>query len=515
MDMRTGLFVDASVPRREAVPVADGSESLEAGPFDPARFQEASISIIGQLTEYLEDASLRGLRLTDPRDLVRAARELMTPDSGEIADLDEARLGAIVDLYLRSGIQVYSPGYMGRQFSGVVPLSGTVDLVSAIVNQPSSYYEAGPLPSAVERIMAEELNRFIGWDPERFAMVTTSGGSLASLTALLAARNDRYPDFWSDGVTALRGRPAPAVAAGEDAHYCIGRAVGMLGIGQRQMVRLPSNRHGQICPEGAEAALDAAAERGLDVFCLVASAGTTSLGAYDPLDELADIAEARNLWLHVDGAHGASLLVSDRLRHRLKGIERVDSFAWDAHKLMFTPGVCTLLFYRDREKSHAAFVDPHHQASYVSEKEQNVYTAFDSAGKNFECTKRPLIMNLWVLWALYGRALFAEKIEYLCGLAEQAWQVLRGEDDFEAIHAPECNILCFRHRPADPRAREIPDLQVAIRDRVTEEGRFFISKVEVEGDAALRVVFMNHRIGIEHFRQLLQEIRGIARDLAA
>jgi L-2,4-diaminobutyrate decarboxylase len=230
MDMRTGLFLDASVPRR-AVPVADGSGSLEDGAFDPARFREASISILDQLTEYLEDASLRGLRLTDPRDLVRAARALMTPDSGEIAELDEARLGAIVDLYLRSGIQVYSPGYMGRQFSGVVPLSGTVDLVSAIVNQPSSYYEAGPLPSAVERIMAEELNRFIGWDPERFAMVTTSGGSLASLTALLAARNERYPDFWSDGVTALRGRPAPAVAVGEDVHYCIGRAVGMLGIG--------------------------------------------------------------------------------------------------------------------------------------------------------------------------------------------------------------------------------------------------------------------------------------------
>lgn len=510
----SGLLLDPSLSRRDAALLADGSEELEAGAFSPERFEEAAVSIVGRLKAYLEDASLRGLRLTDPRELVRAARGLMTPDTGEIAELDEERLGAIIDLYLRSGIQVYSPGYMGRQFSGVVPLSGAVDLASAIASQPSSYYEAGPLPSAVERIMAEELNRFIGWEPGRFAMVTTSGGSLASLTALLAARNRRYPGLWSDGAASLQGR-VPAVAAGEDAHYCIGRAVGMLGIGQRQMVRLPANRHGQIIPERAEAALDAAAERGLDVFALVASAGTTSLGAFDPLDELAELAAARNLWLHVDGAHGASLLVSDPLRHRLKGIDRVDSFAWDAHKLMFAPGVCTLLFYRDAANAYAAFADHHHQASYVSERELNAYTAFDSAGKNFECTKRPLIMNLWVMWALYGRALFARKIEYLCGVAEEAWRVLRGEDDFETIHRPECNILCFRHLPAHPRAAEFPDLQTAIRDRITEEGRFFISKVEVEGEAALRVVFMNHRIQVDHFRQLLQEIRRIAGELLA
>lgn len=512
--MTTPLLLDLPVPSGEDAFLPDASEMLEAGAFDPARFQEASIAIIGQVRAHLENASTRGLRLTEPRDLMRAARSLMTEDSGEIADLDEERLSAIVDLYLRSGIQVYSPGYMGRQFSGVVPLAGAIDLASAIASQPSSYYEAGPLPSAVERIMAEELNRFIGWEPGRFAMVTTSGGSLANLTALLAARNDRYPGFWSDGAAALGGR-VPAIAASEDVHYCVGRAAGMLGIGQRQMVHLPANRFGQISPEGAEAALDAAAERGLDVFCLAASAGTTSLGAYDPLDELADVARARGLWLHVDGAHGASLLVSDRLRHRLRGIERADSFSWDAHKLMFTPGVCTLLFYREREKSYAAFADDYRQASYVTDREPSACAAFDSAGKNFECTKRPLIMNLWVLWALYGRALFARKIEYLCDLAEQTWQLLRGEDDFQTLHRPECNILCFRYAPADPRAREIPGLQVAIRDRITENGRFFISKVDVEGEPALRVVFMNHRIRMEHVHELLQEIREIARDLPA
>src|SRR6185295_7490794 len=128
--------------------------------------------------------------------------------------------------------------------------------------------------------------------------------------------------------------------------------------------------------------------------------------------------------------------------YKLKGIEKVDSLAWDAHKMMFVPAACTLLFYKDKEKSYGAF---RQEASYVFEKAPDTYTEFDSAEKNFECTKRPLIMSLWALWTLYGRALFADKIEYLCQLTGQAYQILRDQADFATIHQPESNILCFRY----------------------------------------------------------------------
>ncbi|NET50798.1 MAG: aminotransferase class V-fold PLP-dependent enzyme [Merismopedia sp. SIO2A8] len=408
-----------------------------------------------------------------------------------------------------SAEQVHSPGYMGRQFSGVIPLAGVIDLISSIVNQPSSFYESAQLPNVAERIMADELNRFIGWERERFAMVTTSGGTLANFTALLAARNDKLPRIWSEGISALEGKFRPAIAVG-DAHYGVCRAAGILGIGEEQIVRLPVNRKKQICIEKVESTLDAAKERGLEVFCMVASVGTTSVGAFDPIDELGEIAAQRNIWLHVDGAHGGSLLVSDKLRHKLKGIEKADSFVWDAHKMMFVPPACTLLFYKNKEKSRGAF---HQEASYVFEKEPDIYTQFDSGKKNFECTKRPLIMNLWVLWALYGKALFANKIEYLCQLTEQAYQILKDEPDFETLHQPEANILCFRYLPSNLPEKMFSYFQVAIRKRIREEGKFFISKVDIDGIGSLRVVFMNHQIDATHFRMLLSEIRKTGQEL--
>ncbi|GAA2236854.1 MULTISPECIES: pyridoxal phosphate-dependent decarboxylase family protein [Kitasatospora] len=233
-------------------------------------------------------------------------------------------------------------------------------------------------------------------------------------------------------------------------------------------------------------------------------------GAFDPLDELGDLAREKDIWLHVDGAHGASLLVSDQLRGRLKGIEKADSLAWDAHKMMFVPAPCTLLFYRNRQDSLGAFQQ---RASYVFDEEPDRYTELDSGGVNFECTKRPMIMPLWTLWSVYGRALFAEKIEYLCELTEEIHRIVLDEPDFEAVHRPEANIMCFRYRPADLRDEDVHRFQVAIRNRIKIQGNFFISKVNIDGVAALRVVMMNHQINAEHFRMLLGEIRRLGRDL--
>jgi L-2,4-diaminobutyrate decarboxylase len=361
-----------------------------------------------------------------------------------------------------------------------------------------------------ERIMADELNQFIGWDQGSFAMVTTSGGSLANLTALLAARNREFPEIWEFGGSAHGNAGLPAIAVSEEAHYSVSRAAGVMGIGEAQIVRLPVNRNQQIRVDQARSALVEAERRGLKVFCLVASAGTTSIGAFDPIDELADLAAERNLWLHVDGAHGASLLVSDKLRGKLKGIEKADSLTWDAHKMMFVPAPCTMLFYRHKEDSLGAFKQ---HASYVFDEVQDTYSELDNGDKNFECTKRPMIMPLWTLWAMHGRSLFAEKIEYLCQLTQQAYELILADPDFECLHSPESNILCFRYRPDGLDAAGMHRLQLAIRNRIRLHGNFFISKVDVDGIAALRVVMMNHETSAEHFGMLLDEIRETGRDL--
>ncbi|MFC4907772.1 pyridoxal phosphate-dependent decarboxylase family protein [Actinomadura gamaensis] len=506
----------SEIPRAAAVsPAAGEGESPGAelaAAFDSERFQRAAEQAARLLRRHLDDRSVRGLELVEPTALAKTARELMTTERDRVAEFDETRLNQILDLYLATGIQVHSPGYMGRQFSGPVPLAAVVDLVGSAVSQPSSFYEAAQLPKVAERLMAAELNRYIGWDPDRFAMVTTSGGSLANLTAMLAARGRAYPGLWTHGAAGLHGAAGaggrPAVALGTEAHYSVARAAGVLGVGEEQLVRLPADRRGRIDVARAERELDAARRRGLDVFCLVASSGTTSMGAFDPLPELAALTRPRGIWLHVDGAHGASLLVSGRHRHLLRGVAEADSLTWDAHKMMFVPAACTLLFYRDGEAARGAF---RQRASYVFDDEPDPYSALDSGDRTLECTKRPMIMPLWTLWALYGPALFERKLDRLCATARLAHRMLRDEPDFTVLHEPEANILCFRYEPARLGRTETHRLQLAIRDRLRTAGRFFISKVNVDGVAALRLVIMNHRIDAPHLAALIEETRATGR----
>lgn len=473
--------------------------------FSLSEFTQSVEVALGQLTEYLADDSIRGLALTEPKVLMTQAKRLMTDG---IEDTDpvsrEQKLKAILELYIKTGIQVHSPGYMGRQFSGVIPLAGVVDLVNSIVNQPSSFYEAGQLPNVVERLMAKELNQYIGYEHDNYAMVTTSGGSLANMTALLAARNKRYPGFWSQGSYAVDGPGRPAIAVNGESHYSITRAAGILGIGEMQVVRLPSDGQGRIDIAQVEPALAKAREDGLDVFAMVAAAGTTSMCAFDKLDALAEICQTRDIWLHVDGAHGGSLMLDESRKDKLKGIEQADSFVWDGHKMLFVPAMCTMLFYKDKANKNLAFSQ---NASYVFEKQEDMYTEFDSAQGNFECTKRPLIMNLWVCWAIYGKAIFERKVTRLCDLAVSAYEMLSNLDDFEVIHRPEANILCFRYMPDYLAKHDIADFQLMLRNETKAAGRFFISKVNIDGVTALRVVFMNHEITMTHFRMLLQELR--------
>ena len=130
---------------------------------------------------------------------------------------------------------------------------------------------------------------------------------------------------------------------------------GIAGFGEDAIVVLPVDADRRIDVAAAREVLAAAAAEGREVFCIVASAGSTPTGAIDPLDALADLAAETGAWLHVDGAHAGAFLVSDVLRPRLAGIERADSLCLDAHKTLFVPAACTLLFYRDRSAADSAF----------------------------------------------------------------------------------------------------------------------------------------------------------------
>jgi L-2,4-diaminobutyrate decarboxylase len=475
--------------------------------FDPSLFEEHAAIVLDKLEAYLTESkeTVKGLDLRNPNELFQEVTSLMNSQKDP-----KEKLNLLIDLYLKTGVQVNSPGYMGRQFSSVFPLASVFDFTSSMLSQPSSFYEAAQLPSMVRVYMAKELNKYIGYPEEEFDMVTTSGGSLANLTALLSARNFYFPDFWNKGISSIKAGEIPAIAVSEEAHYSIIRTVEMLGFNKDHIVKLPVNSKRQVDISKAPAALKEAQKQGFKVFCIVANAATTAVGAFDPIDALADIAKEYDCWLHVDGAHGGSFLLSENQKHKLNGIQKADSITWDAHKMMFIPGTCSMLFYKDKSKSALAFQQ---NASYVFEKKEDLYTQYDGAKKNIECTKRPMIMNLWIIWAFYGATVFEEKINHLAALTQEAYKVLKANTNFESIHVPEANMLCFRYQSQRMEQKQIENFQIQIRNKIKSNGNFFISKVNIDGKPALRVVFMNHRIELNHFKMLLSEIEMVGEQI--
>ncbi|QIG95536.1 pyridoxal phosphate-dependent decarboxylase family protein [Bradyrhizobium sp. 6(2017)] len=500
MDNLCGLDGGSSVAPK--APSA-GTEAF----FSVRDFTVAAHQAVERLADMLSNDKVEGVRLQRPSDLMAKARSLMT--AADLGRFEPRRFADILELYLETGIKVNSRGYMGRQFSSVMPVTAIFEMVSAMAPQPASYYEAGQLANIVDRLIEEAFGRLIGWPQGSFEMVTTSGASLANLTAVLVARNRHFSGSWKGGLVG-DGSRRPAIAIGEDAHFSVARIAGIIGIGQDQVIRLQLNERRQICPRRAVATLDAAAAQRLDIFCLIASAGTTAIGANDPLPELAALAKRHGAWLHVDAAHNGAFLVSDELRPRLAGLELADSFCLDAHKTLFVPALCTLLFYREKGLAETAFPQ---KDSYVFDPFEDEMAAVQSGVKNFECTKRPAILNLWLAWSLYGRRAFADKLEQLVTMTGAAHDYFADQPDFFVPYRPESNILCFMHQPPGVSGGRLSGLQLELRDRVRAGGRYLLSKVDLDGWTMLRIVLMNHRIGLADIAGMAAEIRRHTRDI--
>ena len=199
------------------------------------------------------------------------------------------------------------------------------------MNNDPSIYETGPTVVPIELRVLRWMSDEIGL-PQEAGGVITNGGSLGNLTALLAARQARAGfDLWSRGQSAGEDL---CVLVSEQAHYCVARAVRIMGWGDEGLVKVPVDARMRLDLAALPAALEEARGRGRRPIAVVGSACTTATGSYDPLAGIADFCEAQDLWFHVDAAHGGSVALSPEYRDRVAGLERADSIVWDCHKMM-------------------------------------------------------------------------------------------------------------------------------------------------------------------------------------
>jgi L-2,4-diaminobutyrate decarboxylase len=423
--------------------------------------------------------------------------------------LTQDRLSEFMEKYLSSTTRLHHPTYMAHQVAAPHYAGAIGSLIDGFTNNAMAIYEMGPAAAAIEYFIINWLLEKVGWPPSPITApndnkntdfaggVLVHGGSLANLTALIAARNRTAPDVWK------KGTPRDlALLAPQGAHYSIARASGILGIGQDAIYNLDVDERGAIIPDRLPDAYEKLRNDGKRALALIANACSTAVGIYDPLQEIGDFCRAHDIWFHVDGAHGASALLSEKYRHLLKGVEKADSIIWDAHKLMRTPTLCAALLVRDHRTIDHAFQQ---EASYLfHEKEQ---PGFDFMHRTVECTKAGLGLKLFMVLAALGEQGLAEHIERQMELAVEAFEYIHPLTEFECPIRPQSNILCFRIEGSD-------HLQLLIRNRLIADGEFYISTTSFNGIRFLRLALMNPNTKLGHIKKLIQRVKEIRDSIA-
>jgi L-2,4-diaminobutyrate decarboxylase len=385
--------------------------------------------------------------------------------------MDPAAFARFLRRYLERTTRLHHPGEMAHQVATPDVGSALADAIHGVINNPMAIYEMGPAGAAVEQVVVEWMLRHVGLDPTTAGGVLTHGGSLANLTAMLAARARAVPAAWRQGVP-----QDLALLAAPSAHYSIGRAVAILGLGQEAVVPLDVDRLDRVDVGALERGLERAAERGRRPFALVAAACATSTGLFDDLQAIGAFCRAHDLWFHVDAAHGASALISPRHRDRLAGIEQADSVVWDAHKLLQTSALCAAVLVRDSGTLDRAFQQ---EASYLFYEERDT-PGVDVIARAVECTKATLGLRLFLNLAFRGPDGMAAYLDGRFALTRTAYDLIRARPGFSCPYEPESNILCFRRGDDDAR-------QLAIRDALIADGRYHLSSAVVGGRRYLRV----------------------------
>jgi L-2,4-diaminobutyrate decarboxylase len=246
-------------------------------------------------------------------------------------------------------------------------------------------------------------------------------------------------------------------------------------------------------------------------MAVVATAGQTATGAFDDIDAIGRVCEEFGIWMHIDGAHGATAVLSTKYCHRVRGIERARSIAWDPHKMMLLPLPAGMLLVRSEAELQAAFAQ---RAPYLFQTDAASSRIRDQGVRSFQCSRRADVLKLWVVLQRLGRRGIADLHDHLCDLARLVREELMKHREFEVLHEPDSNILCFRYvgdgtfddDPLDAINREI-------RERYNRSGTGWITATLLDGRRVLRVTMMNPRSTASHIRAMIDGLLATAADV--
>jgi sulfinoalanine decarboxylase len=321
----------------------------------------------------------------------------------------------------------------GRQSKAVLG-----DLLAVMLNNSMYTYKvAGPQVGIEQEIIRQSCD-LIGYGSKSNGTFPT-GGSMSNYMALVMGRDAKDP------LCRLNGMSKPLIIyTSEECHYSNAKNASFAGIGKNNIRYIKADSKGRMIPEKLEEQIIEDLENGLTPAYVNATAGTTVLGAFDPLNEIADITEKYTIWLHVDGAYCGSVIFSERYKYLVEGVERSNSFSYNAHKMLGTPLTCSILLVNDKKYLHDSFSN---DADYLYQTDGD---DFNLGKTSFQCGRRNDALKFWTLWKSIGTKGLEQIVDQQFELANVALDYIRNNPDYTLYSFDDSISVCFNYKNIEP-----------------------------------------------------------------
>lgn len=405
-------------------------------------------------------------------------------------------IGEVGALTLHHGLAVHHPHTMAHLHCPVALPALAAEVLISATNQSLDSWDQSPFATFAEEDVIAWLCRECGFAEGSGSF--TSGASQSNLSALHLARERAGGNWRRDGV----------VLASALAHFSVAKSLRVLGFEEDQLVLVATDSEGRMRPEALEAEIARLRAQGRRALAIVATAGTTDLGAIDPLKPIAELAEAHDIWLHIDAAYGGGLLFSRRFRSRLEGLARADSVALDFHKMLFQPVSCGVLLTRSAE----AFAPFALKADYLNPDETLFAGAINHVERSLQTTRRADALKVLLTGRALGRSGLAELIDRTLDNAADIARHIDTLPGFELARQPSLSTILFRYRSS--RGQDASDaINLDIRRRLFLSGRAAVATTRFEEAAFLKLTLLNPASTLRAVEPVLAEMADLAREL--
>jgi len=476
------------------------------GDLSTAEFERHAATLTAWIARYLDTPERYPvLSRLAPGELA-ASLPAAAPEAAESLDA----IIADIDRVVMPGVTHWNhPGFLAY-FANTASVPGILgELITAALNQVGILWRTSPALAELEQVTTGWLRDAMALPHEWFGMITDTA-STTTLVALAAAREqDPSLEIRRRGMAGRTDLPRLRVYCSEHAHSSVDKAAITLGLGADNVVRVAADSLFRMRVDALEAAIAADRAAGFRPLAVVATLGTTSSTAIDPISEIAEIASREKLWLHADAAYGGVLALLPERRGDFEGVQHADSFVVNPHKWLFTPMDCSVMWTKHPNVFKRAFaLTP----TYLETAEQEV--ALSYSNYSFQLGRRFRALKLWFVIRAFGLDGLRARLRHHCELAGQFAAWVRAEAGWEICAPVNMSVVCFRHRnPGMTDEREIEAHNARILDKVNASGTVFLSHTKLGARYVIRVAIGNLRTQTEHLQSawaLLKEAAAAA-----